>query len=241
MLDMVPKTERLEMRLDSDTIEQVDEWRTRQDDIPSRSEAIRRLIKGGLESHTSEGFRLSNSEKLMTWLLSEIFKNQIGEKKNREERKHDLQSVEIIQEAIFGGHFWALMWELSGVMHNHVDDPKAVRAVVDILDTWSFIERAYAEFDDVEKQRVEIEVGPWGKNPIFRGFDGNNESEHLSIARFLIEKLGRFESFKGRDFNSHMPTVSRYRDMAAAFEPMRVSLVGRELSPDQVIQLLKRD
>jgi len=231
----------MEMRLDPDTVERVDEWRARQDDIPSRSEAIRRLIRGGLESHTTEGFRLNNTEKLMTWMLSEILKNQINERKNKDDKKHDLKSVDLIQEAIFGGHFWALSWELSGVIHDHVDDPKAVRAVVDILDTWAFIERAYADFSDTEKQRIAAEVGLRGKNPRFLGFDGNNETEHVGIARFLVEKLGRFESFKERDFNSHMPTVQRYRKMAAAFEPMRASLIGRELSPDQVIQLLKLD
>ena len=236
---MTPKTERLELRLDSETIERVDAWRTRQDDIPSRSEAIRRLIEGGLESHTPEGFRLNNTEKLMTWLLSEILKNQINDRKNKADSKHDLKSVELIQESIFGGHFWALMWEMSGVMHNHSDDPKNVRAVVDILDTWDFIERAYAKFDDAEKQSIENAVEFIGKNPVFIGFDGNNETEYLGIARFLIEQLGRFQNFKGRELNSHMPTVGRYQRMAAAFAPMRASLIGRELNVDQVIHLLQ--
>ena len=78
-----------------------------------------------------------------------------------------------------------------------------------------------------------------GKDPKFFGFDGNYESEYMSIARFLVEKMGRFETFKGRDFNSHVPVVDRYRVMTAAFEPMRTSLSGRELSVGEVIDLLK--
>lgn len=236
---MASKTERLELRLDTETIEQVDSWRMRQEDMPSRSEAVRRLLDIGLEAHTAEGFRLNKTEKLIVWMLSEIMKGQISERKDKNDNKYDLKSVSLIQEAIFGGHFWALDWELSGVMHNHSDNPKAVRTVVDTLDMWSFIERAYAGFSAPEKQQIEAQVGFRGKNPRFLGFDGNNEAEHLGIARFLVEQLGRFESFKGRDFNSHMPTVERYQRMTKAFEPIRATLIGRELSPDEVVKLLK--
>lgn len=238
---MGPKTERLELRLDANTIERIDEWRDRQHDMPTRSEALRRLIESGLEDHTPEGFRLTNSEKLMTWLLAEILKNQLTVRKERSSTKHDMETVDLIQQAIFRGHFWALPWELPGILHDHVDNPKAVRAVVDILDMWSFIERAHAIFDKKTKKRIEDEVGPRGKNPQFLGFDGNNESEYMGIAQFLVENLGRFESFKGRDFNSHLPTVSRYREMAYKFDSIRPSLVGRELSPDEVITLLRTE
>jgi hypothetical protein len=71
------------------------------------------------------------------------------------------------------------------------------------------------------------------------GFDGNTEGEYMSIARFLVEKMGRFEALKGRDFNSHVPVVDRYRVMSAAFEPMRTRLIGRELSVGELIELLK--
>jgi hypothetical protein len=47
---MSPKTERFEMRLDSETIERVDEWRREQPDLPSRSEAFRRLVELGLNA-----------------------------------------------------------------------------------------------------------------------------------------------------------------------------------------------
>jgi uncharacterized protein YfbU (UPF0304 family) len=77
--------------------------------------------------------------------------------------------------------------------------------------------------------------------PKFIGFDGNNEGEYLGIARFLINKMGRFESFKGRDLNSHSPKVANYRHMIDLFEPMRAGLVGRELGVDEIITLLRRE
>lgn len=231
---MVPKTERFEMRLDPDILERVDNWRSCQGDVPSRAEAIRRLVETGLASATStREFHPTNSEKLMMWMLAELLKLQKGYE-NRD-------TALLIQDAIYGGHFWALEWELTGLLHGHVDSKAALRLVVDTLDMWTFIERAYADFSDDEKNRIQSEVGSWAKDPQFMGFDGNHESEYMSIAQFLVEKLRRFESFKGRSFNSHMPRVEAYRQMVAMFEPMRVGLVGRELSVDQVIELLKRD
>ncbi len=227
---MPPKTERFEMRLDQSILDRVDAWRSRQADLPSRAEAIRRLIEDGLEEPDPKAFRPTNPEKLMMWMLSEIMKGQ---------KNHEKDTVELIQGAIFGGHFWALDWELTGIMHNHVDSKKAVSLVVDTLDMWSFIESAYKGFSAADKNRIATEVGPLGKDPKFHGFDGNYESEYMGIARFLVTNMGRFESFKGRDFNSHVPVTDRYRVMAAAFEPMRVGLSGRGLSVGEVINLLK--
>ena len=52
---MLLKTERLELRLDSDLTERIDVWRGEQDDLPSRSEAVRRLVEGGLIARKRAG------------------------------------------------------------------------------------------------------------------------------------------------------------------------------------------
>lgn len=210
-----------------------------QGDLPTRSEAIRRLLDDKLEEHTKEGFRLNNTDKLTIWMLSEILKNQIKERGNQRDAQYDMKTVDLVQEAIYGGHFWALLWEMTGVMHDHVDDPKKVRTVVDILDMWNFIETAYQGYTDEEKRAVEAAVGIWGKDPKFHGFDGNNETEYMGIARFLVEKLGRFQDFKGRDFNSHSPTVARYIGMARRFQDIRKNLIGREMSSGEMIEVLR--
>src|ERR1700757_2111975 len=48
ILAMVPKSERFELRLDSEALERIDEWRADRPDLPSRSEAMRRLVEIGL-------------------------------------------------------------------------------------------------------------------------------------------------------------------------------------------------
>ena len=46
---MPPKTARFEMRMEPETLQKVDEWRRKQPDLPSRPEAIRRLVELGLK------------------------------------------------------------------------------------------------------------------------------------------------------------------------------------------------
>jgi uncharacterized protein len=111
---------------------------------------------------------------------------------------------------------------------------------VDVLDMWSFLEEAMARMSAKEKKRIEIEAEPFGKFVEYRGFDGENESEYLNIAAFLIDEMDRFAIFKGRGrINSHMPTVETYRRMLDVFEPTRKTVVGRHLTPDEVIAVMK--
>lgn len=230
---MGPMNERFELRLDTETLERIDGWRARQDDLPTRAEAIRRLVDQGLrQSGDRNELTLDKPQMLMTWLLAEILKHQKG---------HDQETVEMIQQAIYGGHLWSLDWRLTGVLHDHRDSPAAVREVSDILMTWEAIEDAMATFDQATKDRIADETGPWGQDPQFRGFDGNNETEHLGIADHLVNKMGRFAQFKGRSMNSHMPTLARYRSMARLYVTMQQGMMGRPgLGANDVIALLKR-
>jgi hypothetical protein len=47
---MDDKAERFEMRVTSAFLRAVDNWRRKQEDLPSRAEAIRRLVERGLSS-----------------------------------------------------------------------------------------------------------------------------------------------------------------------------------------------
>ena len=66
----------------------------------------------------------------------------------------------------------------------------ASQHVVNVLDMWSFIEEAYEKLSYDQKAQIEREAEPLGKHVMFAGFDGNNESRQIGIARFLIEKNG---------------------------------------------------
>jgi hypothetical protein len=46
---MEEKTERFEMRVRASFLKTIDDWRRRQPELPSRAEAIRRLVEIGLK------------------------------------------------------------------------------------------------------------------------------------------------------------------------------------------------
>ncbi|MER9483479.1 YfbU family protein [Mesorhizobium sp. M0494] len=232
------KTERFELRLDESTIDRIDAWRGEQRDLPSRAEAIRTLVYTGLEAGRRKAFRPTSSEKLIMWMLGEVLRQHKG--------YEDMKSVELIQSAIYGGHFWGLEWEMSGIFHDDVDDPEALDFVVNTMAMWRAIEWGYEKLSPVDRQRVEDQVGYWVKDPKFDGFDGNEEGRYMSMAKFMVEKLGRFEEFRDRSLNAHANTVSTYREMLqkyAEIEARRGSpayrRAGQLLNADELIELLK--
>lgn len=227
---MQAKTERFEMRLEPGALDRVDAWRSQQPDLPSRAEAMRRLMESGLGASERQPLWFSDGEKLIMLMLSDVYKHL------------DIKGAidpGLIEVALHGGHYWGLRWKYTGIFHDHEDNESTVSEVCDVLDMWWFLERSHEKLSKKEKDRVEKEAAPLGKDVTFRGFDGNYEGEHLGIAHFLIRTLGRFSDFQGRDLNSHMPSIDGYRRMLTLFGPMRSSLGGGNvLGPDRIIELL---
>lgn len=228
---MAAKSERFELRIDGEQLSRIDEWAGEQSDRPTRAEAIRRLVNLGLSAGSSRAVHFSDGEKMLILMMGDLFKAL--------KIKHPESNPDFLSEVIYGGHYWAPKWDMQGVFHDHVDNPRDVSHVVDVLDMWSFIEEAYERLSSTQKETIAEQVGEWARDVKFVGFDGNNESSQMSIARFLVEKMNRFSRFQGRDLNSHCPTYVRYRRMLDSFEPMRASLVGGGLSLQQLVSLLK--
>jgi uncharacterized protein len=223
-------TERFEMRLGPSVLEELDSWRARQDDLPSRSEAVRRLVEAGLSAKTKQQFTLGNGERLMVLMLCQLIKHL--------KVKTDFDPA-FLEDVIYGGHYWGLDFEYSGLFHSHVDSEVVVSEVVDILDMWSFLERGFAALSKKDKERVAAEAKPFGEQVRFAGFDGNEEREYVGVARFFIDKLNRFTDFKGRELNAHMRTIDTHRRMLSVFEPIRSALIGRDLNATEIIQILQ--
>lgn len=223
-------TERFEMRVEKELLERLDNWRETEEDSPSRAEAVRRLLEIGL-SHGVKGHapHFSDGEKLITLMVADLLKGL--------NIKTDT-NLPLVEKAILGGHYWALGWEMPGVYHGHNDKESRVSFVVDVLDMWSFIEEAYELLDDKNKERLAKEAEPFGTHVKFWGFDGNNETEYMSIAMFLVRDLDRFTRFKNHDFNSHWPTLVGYGRMYRAFKPIRTTLIGRRMTVDELAVVL---
>jgi len=229
---MAPKNERFEMRLDATLLNRIEQWSSENGGM-SRAEAVRELILHGLDRSNKHGVHFTDGEKMIISMLAD----QQKPVDQREIKPDD------IMDAIYGGHLWALKWEMTGIFHDHLDSPGALSLVVDTLDMWSFIEEAVESFSNLERKRFVEGLDLKGDYPRFSGFDGNNESEYLGIAGHLINRMDRFQRFKGRELNSHRPVVDRYAVMTRLFEPIRSSIGMRQpirLSLDEVITLLKQ-
>lgn len=223
------RNERLELRVDEDLLQRIDDWIEQTGRASSRSDALRQLVDIGLGTMTGKAIHLNAGDKLNFMLLRDIAKHL---------KVPTETDVDLMAEAIHGGHYWAPAWEMQGLFHSHADRPADVSFVVNVLDMWSFIEERVEKFEPGDLERVK--AANYGHAPKFAGFDGNNEAELMSIARFLVEKMNRFSHFKGRGFNSHSPSVARQRRMVAAFEPIRATLdLGRQLSANQIIEILE--
>lgn len=227
---MAPLNERFELRLDEDILTRVDQWRMEQGDAPSRAEAMRRLVEMGLTRASKTAVEFSDGEKLLVIMMRDLLKHL------KVKGEIDLN---FIGDVIWGGHYWAPKWDMTGLFHDMEDDPKDLTFVVDVLNMWRHIERAYAGLSKKDKAKLAKEAEPCGEHVAFCGFDGNMESSCFRIADFLVERMGRFSEFKGRDLNSHMPTVDDYRKMLRVFAPIRDRLDGADMNVDQLVQILR--
>ena len=227
------RTERFEMRLDRATIEKLDRWRASQPELPSRAEAVRRLVHAGLVASADDEMRPTLCEKLILSMLCDLARDR-----NDRERI----DPDFVQYAIAGGHYWAIGRKYPDILGGHPDSPELVGEVVDILQMWTVLEHHYDQLEESDKARVASEAAPYGTDVKFTGFYANEESSHLSVAEFLIEHIGHYPRFEGRSLSTTRAVVGWYRRMLQVYEPMYKSLLAgrnRSLSVSDIVALLR--
>lgn len=188
--------------------------------------AIRKLHRQGKDMELSPG------EKIIIAMLADI-KNHLDIDGNIDHQ--------FVENAIFNNHLWAIAWQMPGMNFPKANTPPHVSEVVDILDMWEVVERSFEGLDQAERDDIENNDDLY--QPRFVGFDGNNETKYMSVARFFVNDMDRFQRFHGRDFNSHLPCVSRYLDMVSAFKACGRDWLERQpagLTKDEIIKILSR-
>lgn len=139
---------------------------------------------------------------------------------------------------------WALVWEYPGYFTDaDFEIPERVKFVSDILDAYAFLQSGYEKLNPEQRQELAGRLPEHTSlPPVFPGFDGNNESEYLGVARLFINHMNRFTFVDVRDdLNSHHPTLDRYREVIRKFEEIRPNLDGpRTLMLDEMVRILER-
>lgn len=75
----------------------------------------------------------------------------------------------------------------------------------------------YRAIDDLKRSSKDKKLADH-PNSFFRGFDGNQETEHMGFCRFLIDEQGKFQEqqqyfLRNDHLNSHMPMIDKYKRM----------------------------
>lgn len=173
---------------------------------------------------------ISDGEKLILLMLSDLYE------------KLDVNGEidpEFIRSAIIKENTWGIPWKYAGVNFEGKEEPAELSEVLDILDMWTAIESSYRNLNVKDKNFVQEHGGPFAKNPQFKGFDGNNEPEYISITYFLINDLDRFTNFSGRNLNAHMPTVESNNRMQRKFKEIVDETFSHALTKENIIAILK--
>lgn len=132
------------------------------------------------------------------------------------------------REAIESGYELHYNW-----ISDHIYDGLSTdecREVVDILQLHRVLLSSYEKLDD--------KAGIKPSDVAFRGFDGNNETKQMLYAKYYCTYDGgrNFEELtearKG-DFNAHMHTLSRYREMLSRWKRIGGERIY-ELTADQI-------
>ena len=58
---------------------------------------------------------------------------------------------------------------------------------------------------------------------VYRGFDGNNETQYMGYSQFIVEECERFTYMGIKDHNSHMEMIPGYLRMLAAWAQFKES------------------
>ena len=105
--------------------------------------------------------------------------------------------------------------------------------ILNIMHMWLFIEDAYALCDAAGRALIGDAYAP------FQGFHPDTELYAMRVAQTLIEDVGQFARFRGRDPNAPGPTMPGYGRMFAAFEPIRAGLAGRAMTAPEIRAVLE--
>ncbi|WP_116827344.1 YfbU family protein [Pseudomonas syringae] len=152
----------------------------------------------------------SNEQKLIIALLTDIH--------SKLEIKDGLDPA-FVNDKVQSGHTWALRWQYPGVFSEGYETPSKVRFVVRVLDLWERIEFSVKDLSSDQRTQLAAIAPLHGDNPKFSGFDGNGgDRDGYSVAHILIEEMGRWGMFKGRDLNSHTQMSEVYDRMLNALD-----------------------
>lgn|GEM_PF-523048 len=175
---------------------------------------------------------MTPQEKLTLQMLCEIY----------EKLGLDELDPRLIHKAVTDDALWVVDWKYSGLELGG-EIPEKGRFVLDVLDLFHFLSESWKQLPAEGRAQVEA-VRPHAASEVnFKGFDGNNECEYMTLTSYLVVDLKRYRTMLDDEqatMNSHMQMVPVYQRMLSAFLPIRESVAfsGGLLNAEQITEIL---
>ncbi|MBS3019112.1 hypothetical protein DJFAAGMI_01851 [Comamonas sp. PE63] len=162
---------------------------------------------------------LTPAEKLIIELLCDSLKG-----------KDSVYDVEFLSKVISSNETWAISKRYQS-LEDKSPEPAYVTEVYAILEAYRWVYDTTQELGPrvSEIRSIVQEKGQVHVQEKFDGFDGNNESDHLSAAHIIVDDLRLYEEQKGRVNNTHGPRRDAYVRVANAYMKLR------EEAPDGIL------
>lgn len=169
---------------------------------------------------------LTKKDRLMLYNQYEILKLLSSDD------EHLVNQYEINQEILLNGyksHYNDLIeWILDDTSE------EVSRFVIDVLNMYRNLYMSYASLPIEDKKQLSID------DIKYKGFDGNNEVEYYSYARFLLETYDLYyEIYNNGDYtsNSHHSIIPRYTNMLSRLHGLDVD-INTDLSLEQIKKII---
>ena len=149
----------------------------------------------------------------------------------------DSYDPDVVSRAMGSGDYWVISSKYD-IRDVDSDIPPHVDAVVNTLDMFECLRKAFVEFDDEQRKAVS-DIG-LGDTIEFPGYDVESEAEYSRAAHYLVNDLNRFTSLQlSVGIKSDYPLVPVYARMLDVFLPIRANVGDRILALEEVIEVLK--
>ena len=170
---------------------------------------------------------MTKAERLIVLMLCDLYKSP-GEDK--------MFNPKLIEYAVAQGQLWALSWEYGDLLNADSTTRKQVDLTADIMTMWQVIEAFMSRFTSDQRNEVVVATGRRLDRIKFKGF---YEEPYRSISSFMLEELGRWPQFAGRDYSKMFPVLEADLRMLVKYKQMRdANPLGLELTPEQVIEIV---
>lgn len=171
--------------------------------------------------------KMTKAERLIVLMLCDLYKSP-GEDK--------IFNHKLVEYAVAQGQLWALSWEYGDLLSADPPTKEQVDLVADVMTMWQVIEAFMSRFTPEERDEIATATDTSLDLIKFQGF---YEEPYRSIFRFMLEELGKWSEFAGRDYSKMLPVLGAELRMLAKYKEIRNAAgFNRKFTPAQIIEIL---